>query len=236
MYKKNRILAIIPARSGSKGLPGKNTLNFCEKPLIAWSIEQAKASKYLDKILVSTDGKKIADIAVKYGADVPFLRPKQLATSTSSIIDVLIHALNFLGKNNSYDAVLLLQPTSPLRKSEDVNKAIELFFKKNADSVVSVCLNEHHPYWSTTLSNTQKIKKFLGKGNVHKNRQSLEPFFRLNGVIYLAKIDFLKKKRSFFGNNTYAYIMPAERSQDIDTKLDFEIAQFLAKKQKCQKQ
>jgi len=133
MYKNKRILALIPARGGSKGLPGKNTLSFHGKPLIAHSISQAFESKYLDKVMVSTDSEKIASVSQKYGAFVPFLRPKSLANSKSNMTDVVIHALNYLSrKGEDYDMVLLLQPTSPLRISEDIDKAIELFFEKKS--------------------------------------------------------------------------------------------------------
>ncbi|MDD5560631.1 MAG: acylneuraminate cytidylyltransferase family protein [Candidatus Omnitrophica bacterium] len=228
MYKNKRILAIIPARAGSKGLPGKNILSFCGRPLISWTISQALESKYLDKILVSTDDEKIAAISIKYRACVSFLRPKRLATSTSNMIDVILHVLSFLGKKNEdYDLVVLLQPTSPLRKTEDIDNAIELFFRKRAFSVISICRNEHHPWWSVSLGKKLRIKKFLGVANLHKNRQALPDFYRINGAVYLTKVSILKKNRTFIGRNTYAYIMPEDRSVDIDSRLDFEFAAFI---------
>jgi len=232
MYNNKHILALIPARSGSKGLPGKNVLPFCGKPLVAWTISQALASKYLDKVLVSTDDEKIAAISIKNGASAPFLRPKRLATSTSNMIDVVIHALSFLSKKNEdYELVMLLQPTSPLRKTEDIDNAIELYFRKHAFSVISVCRNEHHPWWSVSLGKDLKIEKFLDKGNRHKNRQALPAFYRLNGAVYLSEADILKKDKTFIGRKTYAYIMPEERSVDVDTAFDLEIARYLMQKE-----
>jgi CMP-N,N'-diacetyllegionaminic acid synthase len=238
MYKKRRILAVIPARAGSRGLPGKNILSFCGKPLISWTIAQARASKYLDKVLVSSDDKKIAAISVQCGACVPFYRPKRLARSTSNMIEVVIHALDFLSKKNEeYEIIVLLQPTSPLRTSRDIDSAIELFFKKKASSIISVCRCEHHPWWSAALSKTLRIKKFLvNTGELHRNRQVLPDFYRINGAVYVTDAHFFKKNRTFTaGKNAYAYIMPIERSSDIDSRFDFESAEFLAKKIKCRK-
>lgn len=237
MYKNKRILALIPARGGSKGLPGKNILSFCGKPLISRTIVQAQKSRYLDKVVISTDDKAIAAVSLEYGACVPFLRPKKLATSASNMIDVVLHCLDFLRREKEqYDIIILLQPTSPLRISEDIDRAIELFFEKKASSVVSVCSTEHHPWWSASLTKDSKIEKFLGHGNLHKNRQALPNYYRINGAVYVTTQEMLRKKRSFVSRNTYAYVMPTERSVDIDRKLDFELAEFLARKEKCRKQ
>ena len=232
MYKNKRILALIPARGGSKGLPGKNILYFCGKPLISWTITQARESRYLDKVVVSTDDEATAKISLEYGACVPFLRPKKLATSTSNMIDVVLHSLDFFSKKNEkYDIIILLQPTSPLRTSEDINKAIELFIKKKASSVISVCRNEHHPCWSVSLTKDLRIEKFLGVGNLYKNRQALPDYYRINGAVYVAHVDYLKQNKEFFGKSTFAYLMPPERSVDIDKEFDFRIASFLRSKQ-----
>ena len=231
MYKNKTILAIIPARGGSKGLPGKNILSFCGKPLISWTIAQAQESRYLNKVVVSTDDEAIATIALKVGASVPFLRPKKLATSTSNMIDVVMHSLDFFSKKNEkYDIIVLLQPTSPLRTSEDIDKAIELFFKKKASSVISVCRSEHHPWWSVSLTNDLKIEKFLGIGPPHKNRQALPVYYRINGAVYVETVESFRKKRSFVSRNTYVYIMPVEKSIDIDNRVDFEVAKVFMKR------
>lgn len=228
MYKNKRILALIPARGGSKGLPGKNILPFCGKPLISWTIAQARASRYLDKIVVSTDDEAIAAISLKYGACIPFLRPKRLSASTSNMMDVVMHSLNFFSKKNEkYDIVILLQPTSPLRNSADIDKAIELLFAKKASSLISISRSEHHPWWSVSLIKGQRIRKFRGPGSLHKNRQALPDYYRINGAVYMACVDHLRKNKGFLGKSTLAYIMPPERSVDIDTKIDFEFAAFL---------
>lgn len=230
MYKGKRVLAIIPARAGSKGLPGKNILSFHGRPLIGWSILQARRAKYLDKIIVSTDDAKIAAISHKHGACVPFLRPARLALSHSNMIHVVLHALDVMAKKGeTYEVVVLLQPTSPLRTSEDIDKTLELMFKKKADSLVSVTLCEHHPWWSVSLGKDFKIKEFLGLGKAHQNRQDLPVFYQLNGALFIAKEDFFRKEKTFIGKNTFAYIMPQEKSVDIDSRFDFKLAEFLMK-------
>lgn len=228
MYKNKKVLAIITARGGSKRLPNKNIKIFLGKPLIAWTIKHAVASRYIDKVIVSTDSKKIASISKRYGADVPFLRSKELATDNASSISVVLHAVEWLkNKGEKYDLLLLLQPTSPLRKTEDVNKAIELLFLKKAQAVISVCEVDHHPYWSNKLPKNGCMNNFITKAATDKNSWKLAKFYRLNGAIFLAYCDYLKKQKSFLGRKTYAYIMPKERSVDIDSELDFRFAEFL---------
>lgn len=228
MYKGKKILALIPARSGSKGLPKKNIRLFAGKPLIAWTIEQALASKYLDEVIVSTDDLGISKIARKYGAQVPFLRPRKLATSSAKIVEVMIHALNFLEKKaHRFDLVMLLQPTSPLRKTGDIEGAIKLLFRKNARAVVSVCPVEHHPFLYNILDKNDKMANFSKLPVANKNRQELPEYYRINGAIYLAFAHLLRRDKSFITKSTYAYKMPRERSADIDTEIDFDFAQFL---------
>ena len=232
MYKGKTILGLIPARGGSKGLPGKNIIPLLGKPLIAWTIEQALASKYLDRVVVSTDDKEIAEISKKYGAEVPFIRPKELATDEAKGIDVVLHTINCLKENDKrkqYDLIILLQPTSPLRATEDVDKAIELLFLKEAKAIVSVCEVDHHPLWANTLPEDECMKDFIRQEIMNKNRQELPKFYRFNGAIYIAYCDYLQKQKSFFGEKTFAYIMPIERSIDIDDEIDFELAEILMK-------
>lgn len=230
MYKGKRIIALILARDGSKGLPQKNIKVLSGKPLIAWSIEQALTSRYIDKVVVSTDSLKIASLARRYKAEVPFIRPKRLATDKAKSIDVILHALDFYkSKNEIFDISILLQPTSPLRKEADIKKAIEALFVNKAKAIISVCRESHNPLWSVVLAGDNKIGPFLGKGAEKQNRQGLPIFYRINGAIYAAYIDYLKQNKGFFGNLTYAYVMPPERSVDIDTALDFKIAGFLKK-------
>lgn len=238
MYKDKKILAVIPARGGSKGLPGKNIKLLYGKPLIAWSIGEALRSKYLDKIIVSTDDRRISRISRKYGVEVPFLRPKKLATSKAKMIDVLLHALaHFKKKRKSYDLIMLLQATSPLRGYRDIDASIELLFRKKAKSVISVCESGHHPSLLVKLTRQGQLTGFNKKMIMNKNRQELAPYYRINGALYFSYIDYLKKRKGFIGSSTYAYVMPRERSIDIDTEFDFKLAEFflsnIIKRKKC---
>jgi N-acylneuraminate cytidylyltransferase/CMP-N,N'-diacetyllegionaminic acid synthase len=228
MYKEKRILGLITARGGSKGLPKKNILHLLGKPLIAWTIEQARDSKYVDNIVVSTDSEEIAIISKEYGAQVPFIRPEHLASDEAKSVDVVLHALDwFETQKDPYDLLVLLQPTSPLRLAEDIDKTIELLFYKNAQSVVSVCETELHPYYMNVLPDDGCMKDFLRSEVLNKSRQELPHYYRLNGAIYLTTASYLKKQGSFFGDEVFAYIMPKERSIDIDTELDMKICEHL---------
>lgn len=226
-----KIIGIIPARGGSKGLPRKNILPLLGKPLIAWTIEQANSSKYLEKVFVSTDDEEIAKISKNYGAEVPFIRPKELATDDAKGVDVVMHAIEWLEMNNNfYDLIMLLQPTSPLRTTEDIDNTIELLFSKKAKAIISVCEAEHHPSWTNILPPDDCMKNFLRPEIMNKNRQELPIFYRLNGAIYLAYCCYLKTLRSFFGEETYAYKMHRGSSIDIDNDVDFKFAEFLLEK------
>ncbi|GBE04753.1 CMP-N,N'-diacetyllegionaminic acid synthase [bacterium BMS3Abin10] len=233
MYKGNKILGIIPARGGSKRIPRKNIKQLSGKPLVAWTIEQAKSSKYIDNIIVSTEDEEIAEISKKYGAEVPFLRPKELAADEAKVSDVVLHAINWFERNNEfYDLLVRLQLTSPLRKIGDIDEAIELLFSKSAEAIISVCEVEHHPYWAGVLPEDGCMRDFLKPGTVGKSRQELPVCYRLNGSISLAYVNYLKNNRSFWGKNTYAYVMPRERSLDIDYEIDFIVAETLMKNSK----
>lgn len=228
MYKNKRIIGLIPARGGSKGLVHKNIRKLAGKPLIAWTIEQARASKYLDNVLVSSDDSNIIRIAKQYGVYVPFIRPKELATDKAKMNDVILHAIHWLeAKGEYYDLLLLLQPTSPMRLTEDIDDAIKLLFLKKAQTVISVCKEKCNIYSINTLPKDGCMKNFISKRIMNKNRQELPQYYRLNGVLYLTGIDYFKKYKTLTGPSTYAYIMPIERSVDIDTEIDFRYAEFL---------
>lgn len=231
MYKGKTIIALIPARGGSKGLPGKNIIPLLEKPLIAWTIDAAKESRFIDRVIVSTDDNKIAGIAKRYGAEVPFRRPKALATDKAKGIDVVMHAVGWLEDNGEEaDILVLLQPTSPLRTASDIDEAIRMLFDKKAYAVVSVSESEHHPYWAGTLPPSGCMKDFRRKKRyANRNRQDLPVFYRQNGAIYIACTNRLMKDKDFLGSATYAYIMPKERSIDIDDKFDLAIAEYIMK-------
>ncbi|MDD5773369.1 MAG: acylneuraminate cytidylyltransferase family protein [bacterium] len=234
MYKGKKILGIIPARGGSKGLPQKNILPLLGKPLIAWTIEEARSSKYIDKIIVSTDDEKIAVISRKYGAEVPFIRPKELATDNAKTIDVILNIQKwFEGHNDYYDAIMVLQPTSPLRKKEHIRESVELFYERGAQSVISVAIADKHPWWCNTLPSDGCMSRFLPK-KAQNNRQKLPEYYCLNGAIYLTDWKYFKDKRSFWGPRTYAYKMEKRSSIDIDDKLDFAFAELILSK-KAQK-
>lgn len=228
MYKNKKILAIIPARGDSKGLVGKNIKELYGKPLIAWTIQQVKKSRYVDRCIISSDSKAIIEVAQRQGGDAPFVRPKKFATDTAQMIDYVLHAIEWFRANKEpYDIVVVLQPTSPLRAPEHIDQAVELLFTKKAKSIVSVCETDHPPLWSNTLPKNRCMAGFLKPAILNKPRQSLPIFYRLNGALYVSYTDYLIKKKTFFTVKTFAYIMPLEASIDIDTGLDFKIAEAL---------
>jgi CMP-N-acetylneuraminic acid synthetase len=227
---KKTFLAIIPARSGSKRLLNKNQKDLNGKPLIAYTIEASLKSKYITKTIVSTDCIKLQEIANNFKAETPFLRPEELAQDDTKSIDVIVHAIKYLNENQkeTYDYVVLLQPTSPLRDEQDIDNAIEYLEEKNANAVISVCQVEHNPLWSNKLDNTKSMENFLDKKYINSRSQDLEKFYRLNGAIYICKTEELLKENTFFiNNNIFAYEMSQEKSVDIDTHLDFIIAKAI---------
>jgi len=220
------VLAVIPARGGSKGLLGKNILPLAGKPLIAWTIESAIESKYIDKCIISTDDQEIADISLKYGGDVPFMRPSELATDKASSIDVIIHTIEAI--EEKYDLIILLQPTSPLRNSFDIDNALELLENKHAGALVSMVEIRHPVEWTARISGDLHIPELVTTLSKNTRRQDFEKRYELNGAIYISKLDLFIKQNSFISNHTIAYIMPPERSIDIDDKLDFDFAEYLS--------
>ena len=220
------MIAIVPARGGSKGLPNKNILSLAGKPLILWTIEAAQNSKYIDRIILSTDDKAIADICRPTGIDIPFMRPIDLAKDNSLAIDNYIYTINRLNSEHGFDIeeCVVLQPTSPLRKSEDIDGSIELFKKKNADSVVSYT-EEHHPIeWHKYITNEGKFENIFE--NKLLNRQDIKKSYYPNGAIFVFNYKLIKQNK-YYNENSYAYIMPRKRSIDIDTIDDFEYAEYL---------
>jgi CMP-N-acetylneuraminic acid synthetase len=232
MKNKQTFLAIIPARQGSKRLPNKNILPLAGKPLIGWTIEAALNSTYLDEVMVSTDSEAIAKIALVGGAKVPFLRPAELSDDTASSFAVVEHAINYYKtQKKHFDNIVLLQPTSPLRTSKNIDEAIELFISKNANSVTSVCEMEHSPLWSNTLPENLSMKGFI-RAEIQGNRsQDLETYYRLNGAIYIIKTSSFLNEKSFISTeNCFAYIMKTMHSIDIDEEMDFSYANYLVEK------
>lgn len=236
MFKVEKLksIAIIPARSGSKGLKDKNIKLLCGIPLIAYSIRCAKESGMFEKIFVSTDSEEYAQIAEEYGADAHFLRSKENSGDKVGSWDVVKEVLErFEEEGEVFDTVMLLQPTSPLRNVEDIKNSFKQMKEKNANAVLSVTEMEHSPLWSNTLDEDLCMDKFQNEKYQGIPRQWLPVYYRLNGAIYLIKKEELQKE-TMFCEGCYAYIMPAERSIDIDTELDFVMAEYmLIKKEKC---
>ncbi|MCB2308250.1 acylneuraminate cytidylyltransferase family protein [Clostridium estertheticum] len=229
MYKNKKFLVIIPARGGSKSIPNKNIMSICGKPLIAYTIDAGKKSKYIDEIIVSTDSDVIKVIAEQYGAKVPFLRPEELSNDTSKSIDVVIHAINFYKKNDvSYDYVILLQPTSPLRTFEHLDNAIEKLIESNSTSLVSVCEADENPVLMRRIEN-EKLKEVISFEGTNLRRQDLPTFYKFNGALYINSNDMLINKRKFVDENTVPYVMDKESSIDIDTMLDARLVELIIK-------
>lgn len=222
-------LAIIPARSGSKGLKDKNIKLLNGKPLMAYSIEEAIKSKVFEKIIVSTDSQAYAEIAKEYGAEVPFLRPSHLAedaTATNDVIADLLERLSALGQVFKY--FMILQPTSPLRTSDDIINAVKLMNDKNANAVVSLCEVDHSPLYTGKVPEDLRIDGFIKK-DISSRRQELPQYFRINGAIYLAKADYFMEYCDLYRDRCYAYVMDKKRSIDIDDEFDFKMAEFILK-------
>lgn len=233
MIKQYRVTALIPARGGSKRLPRKNVKLLGDKPLIAWSIETALASKYIDRVIVSTDDDEIKQVSEQYGAEVPFLRPEHLSNDHASSFDVIKHAIGFLQLNHANELIVLLQPTSPLRLVVELDTSLEFFISKNAKGVVSISETEHSPMWSNTLPESCCMSDFIRPEVQGKRSQDLPQFFRLNGSIYIYEIlTLLEKGNIFFNENVYGFETSLETSIDIDTALDFKIAEILFRGEK----
>lgn len=217
------LLALIPARGGSKGIPRKNIRSFCGKPLLQWSIDAALAALCVDQVVVSTDDPEIAEVARACGAEVPFLRPAELASDTASGIAPVLHCLEQLPKARD---LLLLQPTSPLRISADIETIVALRQQAGCESAVSVTPSSKHPAWMYGLSDLQRLEPLLQLDGGYC-RQELPTAYVLNGALYLASRDFLLREGAFITSETVGYVMPSERSVDIDTPLDWQWAEFL---------
>jgi CMP-N,N'-diacetyllegionaminic acid synthase len=223
-----KIIAIIPARSGSKGIKDKNIRLLDNKPLMAYTILAAKESGIFDEIFVSTDSSYYADIAKEYGASIPFLRGPALATDTVSSWDVVKNALlQYENIGYKFNIMALLQPTSPLRIVSDITEAFKMYQSKNANAVVSVCEVDHSPLWCNTLPKDLSLENFINKNNENKPRQLLEKYYRINGALYIVNVDYLRWSADIYRDNCFAYIMPKMRSIDIDDEYDFLLAGIL---------
>jgi len=227
-----QVLALIPARSGSKGIPGKNLRLLAGRPLIVHTIEQAKQSTKVNRVIVSTDGMKIAEISKEAGAEVPFARPSVLASDDTPAFPVVQHALQWLKQHEGYqpDVVVLLQPTSPLRRSEHIDQGVELLLKTQADSVISLCETEHSPYWMKLLDEKGQVKPFIESKIEYFRRQDLPIVYRLNGAIYATRYNIIKERNRLLGDDVRALVMTREDSVDVDDEIDFLLAELLLKR------
>jgi N-acylneuraminate cytidylyltransferase len=225
VIRNKNVLAVIPARGGSKGVVRKNVRPVGGKPLIAWTIEQAKSAKLIDRVMVDTDDAEIADVARGLGIDVPFLRPGELATDDALVIDALMKLIERLAQR--FDYLAMLQCTSPLRLSEDIDAAIELCVRSGAPACVSVTDAGKPPQWMLEIAEEGRIRPLSGWDGFRKRRQDLPAAFIPNGAVYIAEVLWLCRTRSFYGPDTVAYVMPRARSIDLDTEEDCLIADAL---------
>lgn len=224
MINQHKILALILARGGSKGLPGKNIRPLAGLPLIAWPIKAALGSRYIDKLIVSTDDSEIARVAREHGAELPFMRPAELAKDTSPSSEAILHALQYCEEQKEhYDYFVLLEPTSPLTESADIDKAIEQLIASRGEAIVGACqVSSGHPIYCATIGDNQFLKPYqrehFDKGT---RRQDIEPLYFFEGSLYISSIKKYQETHSFYHEKTLAYIVPEWKSLEVDTLLDF---------------
>jgi N-acylneuraminate cytidylyltransferase len=224
MIRNKTVLAIIPARGGSKGLPGKNIKTVGGKPMLAWTIEAAKQSRYIDRVVVSSDDQAIIEVAKQFHCDAPFVRPAELAQDDSPAIDAVLHALANLP---AYDITVLLQPTCPLRDAHDIDNAIISMVQNRAKSCVSVSEPNKSPYWMYTTNGRGRLRPLLSAKLAAKQRQELPPVHVLNGAIYVVDTEYLQNTRTFVADDTVPYVMSKEHSIDVDYDLDLKLVELL---------
>lgn len=234
MYKDKTFLAIIPARSGSKGLPNKNIKPLCGKPLMAWSIEVGLQSDYIDEVVVSTDSQEYAEIAKSYGAQVPFLRPKELSSDTSTTFDSIKHTIDFYKEElkKEFDYIVLLEPTSPLRQISDIDNAIKILFEtQDADSIVGICKTEsQNPAFLISLTPNHTIQGYINKDFHPIRRQDIKDIYFFEGTIYISKTHSLLEHKNFYHSRTLGYEVPKWKSLEVDDEDDFLMIEAMMKK------
>lgn len=225
MYKNKRFLAIIPARSGSKGIKDKNIRSLCGKPLLAYSIEAALGTGVMDAVVLSTDSEKYADIGCSYGAEVPFLRPPELSTDQSLASECIVHTIETLRKmGRVYDYFVLLQPTSPLRKTEHILTGVHMAVDEGLDAVVAFSEAEHPINYFCRLPSDKRLGDLAV---TESNRQECDTYYRINGMLYISRCEHYIETRSFYGQNSKALIIDRKFAIDIDCEYDFKLAEFL---------
>lgn len=223
MYKEKKILALIPARGDSKGIPRKNIKELGGKPLIHWSIEAANKSNYIDRLIISTDAKDVAKVAAQVGCEVPFIRPAELATDSSTSMDVIFHALDQI--KEQYDYLLLLQPTSPFRRTQQIDSIIRQGIDNKSKMTVSVTETKKHPAFMFSIENG--ILKPILPCTPHKRRQDMSKAYEHNGALYFSEISYLKFVKSYNCENVSAFEMGLIESLDLDTPMDWLYAEFI---------
>ncbi|MBY0340731.1 MAG: acylneuraminate cytidylyltransferase family protein [Rhodocyclaceae bacterium] len=231
---RDKYLAIVTARAGSKRFPGKNVRDLCGKPLFVWSVLAGLDCPQVARTIVSTDSPEYQRIAIAAGADCPWLRDPALAADETSSADVVKEVLECLGEEvKQYRALVLLQPTSPLRTAEDISRALALYESRNAPAVVSVSEAECPPAWMGQLPADLAMDEFAPAQFRNLRSQDLGDWYRLNGAVYVIGIEEFRREHGFKPQGTLAYVMPRERSIDVDTAYDFELAEFLMRKEKA---
>jgi CMP-N,N'-diacetyllegionaminic acid synthase len=225
MIEDKSVLAVICARGGSKGLPGKNVLALGGRPMVAWSVAAGKSSQTVDRLILSTDDPAIAQAARQAGCEVPFLRPPELASDTARIEDALVHAMDQLERSYAY--LILLQATSPFRLPADIDACVRLCHESGAPTAITVCPPSKSPYIMLRVDPEGRVERLLKDKVDASSRQNLPPVQQINGAVYVARCDWFRQHRVFYTEETRALIMPPERSVDIDTPLDFAFAKAL---------
>lgn len=234
MLNDKKILAIVPARSGSKGLPGKNIRRLCGKPLMGWPICAALESNYVDRVIVSTDSDEFARVGRSLGAETPFLRPTEFASDTAPTAAVVLHALDwFESRGESFDYVMVLEPTSPLTEAYDIDHALERLEedRTGAESIVGVAEAEMtHPKYCVHLSDREYIESMDGESLSNlPRRQDLQPAYFFDGTLYISKVSAFKEKKAFYHEKTLAYQVPKWKSYDVDCLTDFICVEAIMK-------
>ncbi|MDG2003440.1 MAG: acylneuraminate cytidylyltransferase family protein [Novosphingobium sp.] len=230
-----RVLAIVPARSGSKGLPGKNIRELCGKPLLAWPVEAAREAPAIDDVIISTDSSAYAEIAVRHGARAPFLRPSELASDTASSVDFILHALDWLAKNEQrqFDYVALLEPTSPLTTSTDITSALEQLIAagEKADAIVGISeMSVTHPAYAVGLGKDGRIAPAFAPDFANlPRRQEVERLYALDGSLYISSVDAFRREESFYHSRTIGYVTPRFQSFEVDDLIDFVCIEAILK-------
>lgn len=223
MIQNQSVLALIPARGGSKGVPRKNLREIAGKPLIAWAIEAGRQSRYIDRLILSSEDPEIMAQARSWGCEVPFVRPAELARDDTPGMEPVLHALTALPEE--YDYVVVLQPTSPLRLAEDIDGCLETCLRQEAPACVTVAEVDQSPFWMYRLDSARHLLPLIDQKGHPSRRQELPQVYILNGAVYVARTAWLQQQRTFMTAETVAYIMPRGRSQDVDTEVDLKICE-----------